>query len=39
LEHSVIASIENRSKIQVSVKNLGDLTQTFEFCADKAIKA
>ncbi|MEN9475475.1 MAG: hypothetical protein RIS48_2197, partial [Pseudomonadota bacterium] len=32
-----MASIENRSKIQVSVKNRDDLTKTFEFRADKAI--
>lgn len=34
-----MASIENRSKIQISVKNRDDLTKTFEYSADKAIKA
>jgi integrase len=34
-----MASIENRSKVQVSVKNRDDLTKTFEYSADKAIKA
>jgi len=34
-----MASIENRSKVQVSVKNRDDLTKTFEYCAEKAIKA
>ena len=34
-----MASVENRSKIQVSVKNRDDLTKTFEYSADKAIKA
>lgn len=33
-----MASIENRSKVQVSVKNRDDLTKTFEYSADKAIK-
>lgn len=34
-----MASIENRSKVQVSVKHRDDLTKTFEYSADKAIKA
>ncbi|MEQ6433698.1 site-specific integrase [Comamonas sp. w2-DMI] len=34
-----MASIENRSKVQVSIKNRDDLTKTFEYSADKAIKA
>lgn len=34
-----MASIENRSKVQVTVKNRDDLTKTFEYCADKAITA
>lgn len=34
-----MASIENRSKIQVSVKNRDDLTKSFAYCADKPIKA
>lgn len=34
-----MASIENRSKVQVTVKNRDDLTKTFEYCADKAIAA
>lgn len=34
-----MASIENRSKIKVWVKNRPDLTKTFEYNADKAIQA
>jgi hypothetical protein len=34
-----MASIENRSKVQVSVKNRDDLSKTFEYSAVKAIKA
>jgi len=34
-----MASIENRAKVQVSVKNRDDLTKTVEYCADKAIAA
>jgi integrase len=34
-----MASIENRSKVQVSVKNRDDLTKSFEYSAAKAIKA
>lgn len=34
-----MASIENRSKVQVTVKNRDDLTKTFEYCADKTIAA
>lgn len=34
-----MASIENRSKVQVTVKNRDDLTKSFEYSAAKAIKA
>ncbi len=34
-----MASIENRSKVQVSVKNRDDLTKSFEYSAAKAIRA
>lgn len=34
-----MASIENRSRIQVTVKNRDDLTKQFAYSADKAIQA
>ncbi|MDP4302690.1 hypothetical protein Q8X39_18795, partial [Leptothrix discophora] len=34
-----MASIENRSKVQVTVKNRDDLTKSFEYSAAEAVKA